>query len=326
MYQIPLIDISLLKDNSGKIKLAKQLREACINHGFFYIKNHGISIELQKDLEQISKQFFNLSEEEKLGIEMQKGGLAWRGFFPVLGELTSGKPDLKEGLYFGEELNNSNEKVKSKTPMHGANLFPKELPEMKKIVLNYLNEMHQLAQQIMQALALSLNLEQDYFFKNYTKNPLQLFRVFHYPPTNSSFKNTAPWGVGEHTDYGLITVLKQDSVGGLQVKSNNTWIDTPPIENTFVCNIGDMLDYLTNGYYVSTPHRVLNNSGKERYSFPYFFDPNFDAKINKIELEKDMQKPKQNVQRWDNENLHFFEGAYGDYILKKVGKVFPDLI
>lgn len=324
MQQIPIIDITLLKEEKSKSILAKQIKDACVSHGFFYIKNHGISEALQNGLEQISKQFFNLSEAEKLAIEMKKGGLAWRGFFPVLGELTSGHPDLKEGLYFGEELNETNEKVKAQTPMHGANLFPNEVPEMKAIVLNYLNEMQNLAQQIMEAIALSLNLKQNYFYKNYTQNPLQLFRIFHYPPSNATLQKTAPWGVGEHTDYGLITILKQDKVGGLQVKSNNVWIDAPPIENTFVCNIGDMLDYLTNGHYVSTPHRVLNTSGKERYSFPYFFDPNFDSKITKIELIN--KKSNQAIQRWDNENLHFFKGTYGDYILKKVGKVFPNLL
>jgi isopenicillin N synthase-like dioxygenase len=145
-----------------------------------------------------------------------------------------------------------------------------------------------------------------------------LFRIFHYPPSGSAEN----WGVGEHTDYGLLTLLAQDDNGGLEVKTPEGWIDAPPIPGALVCNIGDMLDRLTGGAYKSTPHRVKNTSGRSRLSFPFFFDPGFEARI--------VPQPGQAArddsgERWDKANVHDFAGTYGDYLLSKVSKVFPDL-
>jgi isopenicillin N synthase-like dioxygenase len=133
-----------------------------------------------------------------------------------------------------------------------------------------------------------------------------------------------PWGVGEHTDYGLLTILRQDDTGGLQVKSRSGWVDARPIPGIFTCNIGDMLDRLTHGIYRSTPHRVINTSKRNRLSFPFFFDPNFDAQIQPIQgLEH--QAPDDFRERWDQASVHRFSGTYGDYLLSKVSKVFPEL-
>ena len=145
-----------------------------------------------------------------------------------------------------------------------------------------------------------------------------LFRIFHYPPVTGD-----AWGVGEHTDYGVLTILRQDEVGGLQVKSPAGWVDAPPVPGSFVCNIGDMLDRMTGGFYRSTPHRVRNVSGRSRLSFPVFFDPNFHARVVAINPDLDGQDDRH--QRWDGANVHEFSGTYGDYILSKVAKVFPQL-
>lgn len=133
------------------------------------------------------------------------------------------------------------------------------------------------------------------------------------------------WGVGEHTDYGLLTILKQDDSGGLQVKSKSGWVDAPPIPDSFVCNIGDMLDCLTGGRYRSTPHRVRNLQQRDRLSFPFFFDPNFNAQVRPIELNWANVIDDDKNQRWDRASVHEFRGTYGDYLLSKVSKVFPQL-
>ncbi len=322
--EIPVIDISPLREKeTGKIaadKIAQQINAACREHGFFYVSGHGVSLELQQKLEHLSHEFFKLPEEEKLKISMQKGGKAWRGFFPVGNELTSGKPDIKEGIYFGTELDKSDVRVLAGTPMHGQNLFPDKPEGLRETVLQYMDAVTEVGQLVMKAIALSLNLEPDYFYSRYTKDPLILFRIFHYPYREV---NEEVWGVGEHTDYGLLTILKQDNIGGLQVKSRGKWIEAPPIENTFICNIGDMLDRMTGGLYRSTPHRVLNKSGKSRLSFPLFFDPGFDTIPQKIE--NISQAADDSAERWDKANVHAFEGTYGDYILGKVSKVFPEL-
>jgi isopenicillin N synthase-like dioxygenase len=108
------------------------------------------------------------------------------------------------------------------------------------------------------------------------------------------------------------------------VKTANGWIDAPPIPGTLVCNIGDMLDRLTGGVYRSTPHRAKNTSGRGRLSFPFFFDPAFEAQIVPLP-EHAARATDDSAARWDRANLHAFTGTYGDYLLGKVGKVFPDL-
>jgi isopenicillin N synthase-like dioxygenase len=171
----------------------------------------------------------------------------------------------------------------------------------------------------MAGIALSLGLEESYFFERYTGDPLILFRIFNYPARPT----TEGWGVGEHTDYGLLTILKQDEAGGLQVKSQSHWIEAPPIPGSFVCNIGDMLDRMTGGRYRSTPHRVRNLSGRDRLSFPFFFDPNFNAEVAPIKLGAAATDDWR--ERWDGASVHEFSGTYGDYLLNKVSKVFPQL-
>ena len=156
-------------------------------------------------------------------------------------------------------------------------------------------------------------------------HPLILFRIFHYPAPAQDHLTERPWGVGEHTDYGVLTILKQDASGGLQVYTKGKWIDAPYIENTFICNIGDMLDLMTGGYYRSTPHRVINKSGRGRLSFPFFFDLDFNAQAEPIDLSHLRHTSAQTFRRWDESDLQAFSGTYGDYLLKKVSQVFPQL-
>lgn len=155
-----------------------------------------------------------------------------------------------------------------------------------------------------------------------------LFRIFHYPAAGRAEADGAQsWGVGEHTDYGLLTLLAQDQYGGLQVKGPEGWIEAPPLEGALVCNIGDMLERLTGGRFRSTPHRVLNRSGHDRLSFPLFFDPDFLAPMTPLPAVATdaAQVEADQAERWDGASVHAFEGTYGDYLLGKVAKVFPQL-
>lgn len=325
-HELPVIDIAPLHAGAtgDRTRVALTIAAACRDTGFFYITGHGIAPETITRLDTVARAFFALPEDEKMKIAMARGGRAWRGFFPVGGELTSGKPDLKEGVYFGTELAASDPRVKAGVPMHGANQWPDAMPELKPAVLAFMNETTRAAHAVMRGIALSLSLDADYFERTYTADPTVLFRVFHYPPARTRQDHAEEWGVGEHTDYGLLTLLAQDDCGGLQVKARDGWIEAPPIPGTLVCNIGDMLDRLTGGVYRSTPHRVRNVSGRERLSFPLFFDPAFAAVIEPLPAHATHPKDDSN-ERWDRANVHSFDGTYGDYLLGKVGKVFPDL-
>lgn len=324
---VPIIDISaLVLQLVGKEQaVADAIGKACRTHGFFYIVGHGISEELQQQLAQQSKVFFAQDLVTKNQIRMALAGKAWRGFFPLGDELTSGKPDMKEGLYFGIELDSDDPRVKAELPLHGANLFPSDMPQFQQTVLEYMAAMTKLGHTLMRGIALSLGLEASFFADHYTGDPLTLFRIFNYPYHPKQEQQEQLWGVGEHTDYGVLTILKQDDAGGLQVKSQSNWIEAPPVPNSFVCNIGDMLDRLTRGFYRSTPHRVLNTSQRDRLSFPFFFDPNFEAAIKPIDLSHVQLPDDDEAERWDGTSVHRFEGTYGDYVLGKVSKVFPDL-
>lgn len=313
---IPVVDLA-----QDKQKVAAAVRKACCESGFFYVVNHGVDESLQKRLEDLSQSFFMQDESSKMKIRMALGGKALRGYFPVGGELTSGKPDLKEGLYLGTELPADHPKVKAGVPLHGANLFP-ALPGFKEAILQYMDAVTQLGHRLMEVIGLSLGLSADYFQKHYTQDPLILFRIFHYPPDPKP-QSTESWGVGEHTDYGLLTILKQDNCGGLQVKSKSRWVEAPAVPGSFVCNIGDMLDRMTAGLYRSTPHRVKNVSGRNRYSYPLFFDPGFDAEVKALPLAQ--VKLDDRDERWDKASVHAFQGTYGDYVVSKVSKVFPEL-
>lgn len=324
LEQIPIIDISaLVKGTEERHAVAEQIGQACREYGFFYIVGHGVSSELLSRLFQLSRQFFAQDLETKLQIRMERGGRAWRGYFPVGGELTSGKPDLKEGIYFGAELGEDHPLVQAGTPMHGPNLFPENIP-LRSTVLDYMAAMTQLGHTLMAGIALSLGLEESYFGDRYTSEPLILFRIFNYP-ADPSPESEQRWGVGEHTDYGLLTILLQDSSGGLQVKSKSRWIAAPHVPGSFVCNIGDMLDRMTKGRYRSTPHRVRNPAPHDRLSFPFFFDPNFNAPVKPIELDGEGVVFDDKDSRWDKASVHKWSGTYGDYVLSKVSKVFPQL-
>ncbi|GJM28153.1 MAG: iron/ascorbate oxidoreductase [Cyclobacteriaceae bacterium] len=323
--QIPLVDIEPLSSPSGDTsQVAKEIHRACREHGFFYVVGHGVSKKLQDSLESLSWKFFNQPEQVKSQIAMELGGKAWRGYFPVLSELTSGKPDIKEGLYFGEELSAHDPRVKSGLPLHGANLFP-DIPDFKQSVIDYLNSMSQLGRLLMRGIAISLDLPDKHFEQTIMSDPLILFRIFHYPAKSSVTDPDAHWGVGEHTDYGVLTILKQDAVGGLQVFNKNRWIDAPYLENSFVCNIGDMLDRMTGGYYRSTPHRVQSNTNKGRLSFPFFYDLNFTAVPADLNLKHLGQERALSYTRWDQSDIQSYTGTYGQYLIQKVGKVFPML-
>jgi isopenicillin N synthase-like dioxygenase len=322
---LPIINIhALVTGAAEQHAVAAQIRRACREWGFFYIVGHGVDEELQQRLEKLSRDFFAQDAETKLEIAMAQGGRAWRGYFPPGGELTSGRPDVKEGIYFGAELDETHPLVKARTPMHGANLFPANIPQLRETVLEYLAAMTRLGHALMAGVALSLELEESYFADRYTADPLILFRIFNYPPDELAVEEER-WGVGEHTDYGLLTILRQDDAGGLEVKSKSGWVAAPPMRNSFVCNLGDMLERMTGGLYKSTPHRVRAMTERHRLSFPFFFDPNFDAEVRAIELPEAKTVADDREERWDRASVHEFSGTYGEYLLGKVAKVFPQL-
>ena len=327
MAHPPVIDVAALVDPAApqarKMEAARAIDGAARTWGFFYAHQHGVDADLVERVVAQARTFFAQDEATKLRIPMSAGGLAWRGYFPAGGELTSGRPDWKEGLYLGSELGPEHPRVRQGVILHGANLWP-ELPGFRETVLDYLGAMAALGHALMRGCALGLGLPERWFAEHGTADPLLLLRFFNYPTRPAPKDLAVGWGVGEHTDYGLLTMLWQDDVGGLQVRTDTGWVDAPPIPGTFVCNVGDMLDRMTGGRWRSVPHRVsVNTSGRDRLSIPLFFDPNFDTLIQPVPGAGPGQDD--SGRRWDGANLQAFQGTYGEYVTQKVGKVFPEL-
>jgi isopenicillin N synthase-like dioxygenase len=331
---VPHVDISALvagnRDTgvvSAESAAAAAIDAACRDTGFFSIVGHGVDPGLRHRLEALAREFFALDDAEKSEIAMARGGRAWRGWFPLGGELTSGLPDRKEGIYFGAELGADDTRVCAGIPLHGPNLFPHRPAALRATVLEYLETMTALGHTVMRGVALALGLAPDWFARELTADPTILFRIFAYPPTRPDPLKAGEdeWGVREHTDYGLLTIVGQDDVGGLQVRSTGGWIDVPPDADAFVCNIGDMLERMTGGRYRSTPHRVRNTAPTSRLSFPFFFDPGWDAEVRALPEISEGTRTVDAQARWDRANVHELTGTYGEYLLSKVSKVFPAL-
>ena len=325
MTSVPVIDIRALGTDAGDSSIGGMIDAACRETGFFVIVGHDIDPSLFGVLDAAARRFFALPETVKGEISMSVGGRAWRGWFPLGGEVTSGIPDRKEGLYFGEELADTDPRVRAGTPLHGRNLFPADVPEMGPAVLAWMDALTALGHRLMSAIAVGLGLPIDWFRAHLTADPTVLFRIFRYPDTHEvTLSGAGEWGVAEHTDYGLLTMLAQDDCGGLQVHGRQGWIDVDPVPNSFVCNIGDMLERMSGGRYRSTPHRVRNTSGRDRLSFPFFFDPSWDARIDPLPLAAEISTDTSD--RWDQTSVFDFDGTYGEYLVAKVSKVFPDLV
>ena len=262
-----------------------------------------------------ARAFFALDPDEKAKIAMPLAGRAWRGWFPVGGELTSGTPDRKEGIYFGAELGPDDPRVQAGIPLHGRNLFPDYPPELRATVLEVIDAFTTLGHQLMVGFALALGLDEDWFDRELTHDPTVLFRIFHYPPLPPDAAPEPGWGVGEHTDYGLLTILVQDETGGLELRTHGEWISVPAQRDALVCNLGDMLERMTGGRYRSTPHRAHSPRAAGRISCPFFFDPGWDAEVRAI-VEPEARVD-DSADRWDGASVFDFTGTYGDYLLGK---------
>ncbi|MFQ3613473.1 MAG: 2-oxoglutarate and iron-dependent oxygenase domain-containing protein [Cyanobacteriota bacterium] len=281
--EIPVIDIGALgftdEPDSGQA-VAQAIGRACQEIGFFYVVNHGVPQDLREQVFVEAKRFFALPLEEKLKIPATRDH--YRGYLALQSKgYANGKGDFFEGFKMQLDLGPEDPDVRAGKPLHAPNKWPENLPGFRETLLTYQAAMHELADRIAQGFALALGVDR-YFFRPFFQKPLTQLSLMHYPPQPPETLGDY-FGVHPHSDTGAFTILMQDETGGLEVgHRSGEWVSAPPIPDTYLINIGDMMARWTNDRFTSTPHRVINRANQNRISVPFFVNPDYDAVVECI--------------------------------------------
>ena len=278
---IPVIDVSsLFRSDPNYAEIGMQLRSAAETMGFFYVSNHCIDGQLMRQVFSVSEKFFNSDDNLKNQVKVNSyhRGLLQVGVSKMEDQT---RADLKESYLWGLDVAENSDDFRNGNIMLPANQWPSFLPEMRDILNQYMCAAHQCGKELLRAIAVSLEIDQDYFTGFFDK-PVTRGSLIYYPhqPENLGVDQ---FGVSPHTDYGTLTLLAQDSTGGLRVRDRKgDWLTAHPIEGTLVVNVGDLLARWSNNRFKSTEHAVVNNSGKERYSIAIALDPNWETPIKPV--------------------------------------------
>ena len=266
---IPVIDMEGLG-------LSAAMLEAAERTGFFYVRNSGVPQALIEDVFALSRRFFTAPLEAK----RQASVNPWHRGFIRAGEARmtdDSRPDLKESFVWGLDTTAGSQPERGIPP----NQWPVFLPELRPVLTAYFDACHAMGWRLLRAFAASIGAPSDVFVQTVDR-PISRGSIIHYPPQPPTM-GAEQFGVSPHTDYGCLTLLYQDEVGGLQVQApDGGWVTAQPIAGTFVVNVGDLLARWTNDRFKSTPHRVVNASGWERFSAAIFVDPNEDTVIEPV--------------------------------------------
>jgi isopenicillin N synthase-like dioxygenase len=307
---IPVIDIGALRaGHSGAERdVASQMLTAAQGLGFFYVAGHGVSRAILDEAQAQALAFFQQPLEKKLEVEVNA---AHHGFLRV-GEATmhgARLPDLKESFIWGLELDPGDAAAAADNPFLGDNSWPPERPGLRRALTAFFGAVNAVGVDLLRAFAVSMDLEPDAFVRDF-RRPISRGSAIYYPPQPEP-QDPARFGVSAHTDFGCLTLLYQDSVGGLEVLDRQgNWVDAVPIDRTFVVNVGDLLARWTNDRFVSTSHRVRNRSGRERLSLGVFVDPDFETTIDPAVVCRGGDTPKYSPVRCGDYILERYAGAF----------------
>lgn len=316
---LPVLDLSLLDQGpAAAARFRDELRAATHEVGFFCLVGTGVPAELERRMHRTARDFFALPEADKLAIENVKSP-HFRGYTRIGGERTQGKVDWREQIDIGPER----EPV-AKGPdfnrLIGPNLWPAALPALREVVAEWNDHLSGVARKLLRAWALSLGAPESYFDEHFGE-PATLIKIVRYPGS------TAPepaQGVGAHKDSGVLTLLWiEPGKGGLQVERDGTWVDAPSVPGSFVVNIGEMLEYATQGYLTATNHRVVSpRHPEDRISVPFFFNPALDQRLPLIELPPELAAEARGVTEDPANPIH---ALYGENALKWRLRAHPDV-
>jgi isopenicillin N synthase-like dioxygenase len=285
VIDLPIVDLSrFTAGGETRVRFLAELRRVLHDHGFFYLTGHGVDPALIADTLAASKRFFALPESEKLEIEMVKSP-HFRGYTRAGREFTRGRQDWREQVDINTE--GAAEVLGPDTPawkrLLGPNQWPASQPNLRTILLAYQAEVTRVGIDVLKAIATALGRDENSFHDIYTPLPTQLLKIIRYPGRDVAETDQ---GVGPHKDGGLVTVLLQDVVEGLRVRTEDgVWLDAPPIPGTFVINTGELLELATNGFVRANVHDVIAPpAGVERFSIAFFLGARLDSVVPVLEL------------------------------------------
>jgi isopenicillin N synthase-like dioxygenase len=271
---IPVIDIAA-GDANATARVGAEMLAAAQATGFFYVRNHGVPEALIAEVFEISQRFFRSAIDAKLSVAVNP----WHRGFIRTGEAKmypGSRPDLKESFIYGlDTATGRPEPDEFGTP---PNQWPVFLPEMRPVLMRYFDAVNAVGWRLLRAFAVSLDIDADRFIQT-IRRPTSRGSLIYYPPQPAEMGENQ-FGVAPHSDWGCLTLLYQDQTGGLEVRGGDgEWVSAVPIAGTYVVNVGDLLARWTNDRFRSTPHRVINRSGRERLSCAVFVDPDRDTVI-----------------------------------------------
>lgn len=281
---IPELDLG--RFDAGDASRASFLSDLCVaarDVGFFYLTGHGIAPELLRELLEVARRFFALPEAEKLAIEMVNSP-HFRGYNRVATELTRGTPDWREQIDIGAERPAlpHHAGLPAWARLQGPNQWPESLPELRATVSRWQSAALEVVHRLLNAFSLALGQSADALEALYCEEPHHLVKLIRYPGRDTTQSDQ---GVGAHKDSELLTLLLQDSQGGLQVETPQGWIEVTPRPGTLVVNLGELLELASNGYLRATLHRVTTPpAGVERISAAFFLGARLDATVPLLQL------------------------------------------
>ncbi len=318
---LPVLDLSRL--DAGPVAAAgfrADLRAATHDVGFFYLTGTGVPPELEARLHRAARDFFALPEADKLAIE-NVNSPHFRGYTRIGGERTQGRVDWREQIDIGPERAALDpETSPDYARLIGPNLWPEAQPELREVVSEWHDHLSGVARKLLRAWALALGAEESYFDEHFGE-PSTLIKIVRYPGKDDP---TPQQGVGAHKDSGVLTLLwVEPGKGGLQVQRDGEWVDAPAVPGAFVVNIGELLEYATQGYLIATNHRVISPTYPEdRISVPFFFNPALDARLPIIELPAELAAEARGVTQDPTNPIH---ALYGENALKSRLRAHPDV-
>ena len=318
---LPVLDLSLLDGGpESAARFRDELRATTHDVGFFYLVGTSVSPELETRLHTAARDFFALPEQDKLAIENVTSP-HFRGCTRVGGERTQGRVDWREQIDIGPEREAvADPEAPDYARLIGPNLWPAAQPELQEVVAEWHAHLSGVARKLLRAWAEALGAPATYFDEHFGE-PSTLIKIVRYPGKDDP---TPQQGVGAHKDSGVLTLLWiEPGKGGLQVERDGAWVDAPPVPGAFVVNIGELLEYATQGYLKATNHRVISPKyPDDRISVPFFFNPALDRRLPLIELPPELSEHAAGVTQDPTNPIH---ALYGENALKSRLRAHPDV-